>query len=242
MHVILLLMLSVLTTNSNCFSSVAPEIEEPSTEQVRQIAKCMVVFHKEMLESVTASLKADKVLYDFFGHKKGKKYKISKGICTLGRLKSFSSRLQDDIDEITSCKNCITDTYDQLIKGALSEDEISEAFSFYEIEDNIANSYSQFLIGALSEDELRKDFESEAKEKVDEWLYSLTARATKLTNVKTHVDTLISMKIPQSITLKKSWKYFESHIGEYLPGMSVVKIAAFKPRFFSYVSEYYGLV
>ncbi len=62
----------------------------------------MLAFHKEILESVTVSLKVDAVLYDFFGKKKGKKYKVLKGTCSLERLKSFSSRLQDDIDEITN--------------------------------------------------------------------------------------------------------------------------------------------
>lgn len=123
----------ILVANLSCFPSIPPEsIEELSTEQGRQITKCMVAFHEETLESVTTSLKADNVLYDFFGKKKGKKYKVSKGICTLARLKSFVSKLQDDIDEMTSNKDELISTRDKFKDRTIEEVEFDiNFFSFH---------------------------------------------------------------------------------------------------------------
>ena len=214
MHAILLLILSVLITNSNCFSSEPPEIEEPNTEQVRQIAISMLAFREEILESTTASLKTDKVLYEFFGQKKGKKYRVLKGKCTLGRLKSFSSRLQDDIEEMTNDKDGLANICNQFSTRAIAKEKFDEALEFYGIS---------------------------SREKVASRIDYFESHLTKLTAVKSHVDALVDVITPQSMTLKKSWEYFESHIEEYLPSMSVPEIARLKPLFLVYVHDYYGL-
>lgn len=214
MNAILLLMLAVFVANSNGFSSGLSEIEDPSTEQVRQIAKCMLVFHKETLESVTTSLRTDKVLYEFFEHKKGRKYKVSKGTCTLERLKSFSSRLQDDIDEMTTDRDALISVCDQFTKGSIAEVEFDEALESYGIYD---------------------------REKVASRIDYFISRLRTLETVKSHVDALVAVTIPQSITLGNSWNYFDAHREGYLPGMTVVQITAFKPQFFAHVREYYGL-
>ncbi len=214
MNAILLLMLSVLVANSTGFSSAIPEIEDPSTEQVRQIAKCMLAFHKETLESVTTSLRPDKVLYEFFEHKKGKKYKVSKGSCTLERLKSFSSRLQEDIDEMTTDRDALISVRDQFTKGSITGAEFDEVLESYGIADRgkVASQIEYFI-----------------------------SHLPKLATVKSHVDALVAVVMPQSITLENSWSYFDAHKEEYLPGMVVAEIAVFKPQFFAYVGEYYGL-
>ncbi len=53
-------------------------------------------------------------MYTFFEHKKGKKYKVQKGQCTLEKLKTFSSYLQDDIYDLTVQKGGIESVHAQI--------------------------------------------------------------------------------------------------------------------------------
>ena len=64
--------------NSSDHHNIVPEVDDLNTEQVRQIAICMLQFYKESLEKVTVSLQKDPIVYAFFEHKKGKKYKVQK--------------------------------------------------------------------------------------------------------------------------------------------------------------------
>lgn len=215
MRIILLLALFVFITNAHCFPSAPPEdLEELNTEQVRQIARCMVAFHGETLESVTASLKGNKILSDFFRKKKGKKYKVSKEECTLGRLKLFVTKLQEDIDEMTANKNGLISIRDKFAARTITDIEFDDALESYGIMD---------------------------REKVTSWTSFFSFHIKKLTTVKSHVEALIAVTIPLAITLETAWGYFDSHREAYLPGMTAIEMAGFKPRFFAYVGEYYGL-
>ena len=59
--------------NSSDQHNIVPEVDALNTEQVRQIAICMLQFHKESLEKVIVSLQNDPTVYSFFEHKKGKR-------------------------------------------------------------------------------------------------------------------------------------------------------------------------
>lgn len=215
MHIILLLTLFTFIINLNCFPSSSPEgIEELNTEQVRQITRCMVAFHEETLESVTISLKPDRILSDFFLKKKGKKYKVSKGKCSLGRLKLFATKLQDDITEMTTDKDGLISIRDKFAARTITAIEFDEALESYGIYD---------------------------REKLASWISFFNSHTEKLATVKSHVEALIAVTIPLSVTLETAWEYFKSHRDGYLPGITDVEIAGFKPRFFAHVSEYYGL-
>ncbi len=50
------ILLSIPAGNSSTLHTIEPEIDELNTEQVRQIATCMLKFHKESLASVTIFL------------------------------------------------------------------------------------------------------------------------------------------------------------------------------------------
>jgi hypothetical protein len=215
MRIILLLTLFVFITNPYCFPSPPPEdLEGLNSEQVRQIARCMVAFHRETLESVTASLKKDKILSDFFRKKKGKRYKASKEECTLGQLKSFVLKLQEDIEKMTSYKAELFSLRDKFATHAIAEVEFDDALESYGIYE---------------------------REKVASRIDFFTSDIKKLATVKSHVEALIAVTIPLAITLETAWGYFDSHREAYLPGMAAAAMVEFKPRFFAHLREYYGL-
>ncbi len=99
----LFIVLSIPAGFSSNLSNIESEIDSPNAEQVRQIGKCMIKMHEESLE-IPISLKKDVVVYDFFVRKKGKKYKIYDGQCTLGKLKIFSEYLNEDIEILNEKK------------------------------------------------------------------------------------------------------------------------------------------
>lgn len=199
--------------NSSDHHNIAPEVDDLNTEQVRQIAICMLQFHKESLEKVIVSLQKDPAVYAFFEHKKGKKYRIQKGQCTLEKLKTFSSYLQDDIYDLTVQKCELATAHAQFTIGAIARSEFDEFLDLYGIGD---------------------------RRQIDALVDFYSKRIKKLENVKTHVDGLISTKIPKVITLKRAWKYFKHHLPDYFHHLSVDELKDFKPKFLTHLHDYYG--
>lgn len=207
------ILFSIPAGNSSNHHTIEPGIDELNTEQVRQIAACMLQFHKESLASVTIFLQKDPTLYAFFEHKKGKKYKVQRGQCTLEKLKIFSSYLQDDIYDLTVQKGGLAAAHAQFIIGTIAKSEFDEFLDSYGISDR---GQIDFLV----------DFYSK--------------RIQKLENVKTHIDDLISTTVPKAVTLKRAWKYFKHHLPDYFHDLSTGELKNFKPKFLTHVSDYYG--
>ena len=199
--------------NSSDHHNIVPEVDDLNTEQVRQIAICMLQFYKESLEKVTVSLQKDPIVYAFFEHKKGKKYKVQNGQCSLEKLNRFSSHLHDDIYDLTTLKNDLIITNAQFTSGNITETQFDEFLALYGIED---------------------------RKKISPSLYFYSKKIEKLESVKIHVDGLIATKVPKAITTKRAWKYFKSHRPNYFDDLSPEGMHDFKPKFLVHLRGHYG--
>ena len=199
--------------NSSDQHNIVPEVDDLNTEQVRQIAICMLQFHKESLEKVIVSLQNDPTVYSFFEHKKGKKYRIQNGQCSLEKLKKFSSYLHDDIHDLTAQRAGLASVNAQFIIGITAKSEFDEFLDSY---------------GIGGREEIKASIEFYSK------------KIKKLADVKTHVDGLISSTIPNAITPKRAWKYFKSHLPDYFGDLSPEEIHDFKPKFLVHLHDHYG--
>lgn len=193
--------------------NIVSEPEELNSEEIRQIASCMIQLHKELLE-VPVDLKKDSKVYEFFIHKKGKKYKIYNGQCTLGKLKIFSEYLQEDIEDLTLSKADLLSIRNQFDEETIASEHAAEILDSYAV----ANS---------------KDLEA--------FILHCDTHLMKLAKVKTHIDILTSALVPKLVTARKAWKFFKSHLPDYFENWSKAKISSFKPRFLEHVRDYYGI-
>ena len=163
--------------NSCDFGGIDSRIEDSDGElgRVRAAGK----FNDAALENTTVYLQDDSTVYEFFAHKKGKKYKVKNGRCILGQLRSFSSYLQEDIDAVTveieslvGKKKCLT----------------------IERNKGMAAAYAQFINGEITEkdfDEIRSVYEVK-KAEIEDLLSTYSSSSLKLKDVIFHVDSLIS--------------------------------------------------
>jgi hypothetical protein len=198
--------------NSRDNHNIVPEVDDLNTEQVRQIAICMLQFHKESLEKVIISLQKDPAVYAFFEHKKGKKYRIQKGQCTLGKLKIFSESIEEDIKKYQTDKPKFVYAHDQILGLALTSDVV----------------------------EILHDYKIESLNDLQSFIQYCDKNLTKFTEAKASVDGLIAATIPKVITLKRAWKYFKHHLPDYFHHLSVDELKDFKPKFLTHLHDYYG--
>jgi hypothetical protein len=198
--------------NSSDHHNIVPEVDDLNTEQVRQIAICMLQFYKESLEKVTVSLQKDPIVYAFFEHKKGKKYRIQKGQCTLGKLKIFSESIEEDIKKYQTDKAKFVYAHDQILGLALTSDVV----------------------------EILHDYKIESLNDLQSFIQYCDKNLTKFTEAKASVDGLIAATIPKVITLKRAWKYFKHHLPDYFHHLSVDELKDFKPKFLTHLHDYYG--
>ena len=175
--VVLLIMLSLPLGNSSDIGDFDSRIEDSNGELGR--VRAAGTFNDAALENTTVYLQDDSTVYEFFTRKKGKKYKVKNGQCTLGQLRSFSSYLQEDFDAVTAEieslvveKKCLTIERNKVITPA----------------------YAQFINGEITEEnfyKIRSAYEVK-KAKIENLLSTYSSSSLKLKDVIFHVDSLIS--------------------------------------------------
>jgi hypothetical protein len=208
---ILIIVLSIPAGNSSGHNNYASEVDELNTEQVRQIATCMTQLYEESLD-IPVYLNSNSKIYSFFVHKKGKKYRIQKGQCTLGKLKIFSEYIEEDIKNYQTDKARFVYAHDQILGLALTSDVV----------------------------EILHDYKIESLNDLESFMQYCDKNLTKFTEAKANVDGLISATIPKVITLKSAWKYFKHHLPDYFHDLSPAAMHDFKPKFLVHLRDHYG--
>lgn len=201
--------------NSNVTLNPMPEntLPEPTDYEVRKIAECMLDYNKA-LHNIPIELRVDAQVYNFFAHKKGKKYRVQAGKSTLAELKIFSDSIQEEIDDLTS-----------------------SSLEFKAIQQDVALHLA--LTPAMCEVLSRCKIYNE--DNLQSWLTSYEKRIKKLTEAKHHTDCLIATIPLEKMTTKNVWEYFKSNASTYFGDWTEVQLQSFKPIFLAHMRDFYGI-